>query len=339
MRDASELSINPESPNLVEVRNLLKEFKPRGLIGNLKGGVRAIDNISFSIEKNTIFGLVGESGCGKTTVARTLLLLEQPTSGEILYRGISLTKIPKKQLKNYRRNMQIVFQDPNSSLNPKLKIRTSMAEGLSNIGIPKTKREEIIDKHLELVGISPKLKDRYPHEFSGGQKQRIVIARALTLNPDFLVLDEPVSNLDVSIQAQIINLLMDLKEKFKLTYLFISHDLNLVAYLSDKIAVMYRGKIVELGSVENIINNPIHPYTIRLLGSIPGSSKKPSIQGGIFSNPGKADLSINELPDRDTTGCPYYNQCPIRKKTCRGNIPKLKKIDDRHAVACFIIDR
>ncbi len=317
--------------NLVEVKNLVKEFKPRGLIGNIKAGVRAIDNVSFSIEKNTVFGLVGESGCGKTTVARTLLLLETPTSGEILFRGTSLTKLSKRELKNYRRNMQIVFQDPNSSLNPKLKIATSMAEGLSNIGITGTKREEIIDKHLELVGISPKSKTKYPHEFSGGQKQRIVIARALTLNPEFLILDEPVSNLDVSIQAQIINLLLDLKEKFKLTYLFISHDLNLVAYLSDKIAVMYKGKIVEIGNVENIINNPVHPYTIKLLNSIPGNPKKHPIPN---NNPVEEGTLTKE-----SSGCPYYNQCPIRESRCRDNIPELKQVNDEHAVACFIIEK
>jgi len=322
--------------NLIEVKNLVKEFKPRGLIGNIKRGVKAIDNISFSIEKNIVFGLVGESGCGKTTVARTLLLLEQPTSGEILYRGVSLTRLPKKTLKDYRRNMQIVFQDPNSSLNPKLKIATSLGEGLGNIGVSGTEREEIIDKYLELVGISPKLKNRYPHEFSGGQKQRIVIARALTLNPDFLVLDEPVSNLDVSIQAQIINLLIDLREKLKLTYLFISHDLNLVAYLSDQIAVMYKGKIVETGSAENIVNNPIHPYTIKLLDSIPGNPRKHGSSEKYLTTTAETVDGKNIGP---TLECPYYNLCPIKGKICRGKMPELKKVGDKHAVACFIIDR
>ncbi len=328
------ISMN-DTETLIEVKNLIKHFKARGLLKKLEGGVKAIDGVSFSIKENTVFGLVGESGCGKTTMARTLLLLTPPTSGEIFYKGEPISSLSKKALKKYRRNMQIVFQDPNSSLNPKLKISTSMSEGLSNIGIKGEKQEKIIDKYLELVGISPKQKNQYPHEFSGGQKQRIVIARALTMNPEFLILDEPVSNLDVSIQAQIINLLMDLKEQFSLTYLFISHDLNLVAYLSDEIAVMYQGKIVESGETMEIINNPKHPYTIKLLNSIPGNTQKYQITIRTTDNQSKSDKNR----DKTEVGCPYYNLCPIREDICTKQQPKLINIENKHAVACLLIEQ
>ncbi|MCD6398188.1 MAG: ABC transporter ATP-binding protein, partial [Spirochaetaceae bacterium] len=238
----------------------------------------AVNNVSLNIGKNTIFGLVGESGCGKTTLARSVMLLDPPSSGEIMFDKTEITSLSHKEMKPFRSRMQIVFQDPNSALNPKMSVYSCMKEGLVNRKYPKDKLDSRIRELLELVGISSGHMNRYPHEFSGGQKQRIVIARALSMEPEFLVLDEPVSNLDVSIQAQIINLLMDLKDEFSLTYLFISHDLNLVSYLSDKVAVMYNGQIVETAETEELMENPLHPYTLKLFSSAPGKDRKEIIE-------------------------------------------------------------
>lgn len=255
---------------LIELKNINKVFKSHKLISVKKDDFVAVNNVSLDIEKNTIFGLVGESGCGKTTLARSVMLLDPPSSGEILFDGKDITSLSGKELKVYRSRMQIVFQDPNSALNPKMSIYSCMKEGLVNLRYPKDRVDTRINELLDLVGISPSHVNRYPHEFSGGQKQRIVIARALSMEPEFLVLDEPVSNLDVSIQAQIINLLLDLKDEFSLTYLFISHDLNLVSYLSDQVAVMYRGQVVETAETEKIMKDPLHPYTLKLFSSAPG---------------------------------------------------------------------
>ena len=258
---------------LLELNNITKIFSGHGLLRSKHTGHRAVNNVSFYIEKGSVFGLVGESGCGKTTLARSIMMLDPPSSGEILFEGTNLAGHSSKKLLPYRLRMQIVFQDPHSALNPKMSIYNSMKEGLVNINYPVHKIKEKIEALLDLVGITPSHMNRFPHEFSGGQKQRIVIARALSLEPEVLILDEPVSSLDVSIQAQIINLLMDLKEQLKLTYLFISHDLNLVAYLSDRIGVMYKGRIIELGNTESIMANPRHPYTLKLFSSAPGHMK------------------------------------------------------------------
>ncbi len=255
---------------LIELKNINKVFKSHKLISVKKDDFIAVNNVSLDIEKNTIFGLVGESGCGKTTLARSVMLLDPPSSGEVLFDGNNIANLSRKALYSYRSRMQIVFQDPNSALNPKMSIYNCMKEGLVNKRYPKDKIDTRIKELLDLVGISPGHIKRYPHEFSGGQKQRIVIARALSMEPEFLVLDEPVSNLDVSIQAQIINLLLDLKDEFSLTYLFISHDLNLVSYLSDQVAVMYKGQVVETAETEKIMKSPLHPYTLKLFSSAPG---------------------------------------------------------------------
>ena len=254
----------------IEIKNLEKTFYGHGLFKRSKNAVKAVDRVSFGIEKKSVFGLVGESGCGKTSLVRSVLYLDPPTAGEVWMDSTLLGGLKAAELRSFRRRMQIVFQDPNSALNPKMNIQDCLEEGLVNRGLAAARRKELVNRTLDLVGISPSHSSRYPHEFSGGQKQRIVIARALCMEPDFLVLDEPVSNLDVSIQAQIINLLQDLKKELGLTYLFISHDLNLVAYLSDWIAVMFKGRLVETGSTDEIMGHPRHPYTLKLFSSIPG---------------------------------------------------------------------
>jgi oligopeptide/dipeptide ABC transporter ATP-binding protein len=311
---------------LLEIRNLVKEFHGRSLVARRRSAFRAVDRVSFGIEKNTIFGLVGESGCGKTTVSRAILQLDPPTSGEVWFAGTALAGLSGKALRGYRRRMQIVFQDPNSALKPKLRIGVSLEEGLVNLGVAKRERQQRVDEMLELVGISPSQRSRYPHEFSGGQKQRIVVARALTMQPEFLVLDEPVSNLDVSIQAQIVNLLLDVKARLSLTYLFISHDLNLVAYLSDRIAVMYKGRFVELGSTEQIMDRPVHPYTLRLF------SASPTLHGTIQSS---EKIQEDESTLGIDTGCPYAGQCERKESNCLKEEPELRDIGEGHLVACM----
>lgn len=304
---------------LIELKNIIKVFKSHKLISVKKDDYVAVNNVSLDIQKNSIFGLVGESGCGKTTLARSVMLLDPPSSGEILYNGKNIADISRKELHTYRSKMQIVFQDPNSALNPKMSIYNCMKEGLVNRRYPKDKIDVRIRELLDLVGISPGYMKRYPHEFSGGQKQRIVIARALSMEPEFLVLDEPVSNLDVSIQAQIINLLLDLKDEFSLTYLFISHDLNLVSYLSDKVAVMYNGQIVETADTEKIMKNPLHPYTLKLFSSAPGKESnelfeadenyREGLPGGYTYSPlsPDSDLHLIDTGEGHRVGCYALN--------------------------------
>ena len=318
----------------IDIKNLEKTFYGRGLINRRKNAVTAVDRVSFGIGKNHVFGLVGESGCGKTSLVRALLYLDPPTGGEVWMDGTLLGSLSKKEMRDFRKRMQIVFQDPNSALNPKMTIEESLEEGLVNRGLAAGDRKERIIRMLERVGISPSHRRRYPHEFSGGQKQRIVIARALAMEPDFLVLDEPVSNLDVSIQAQIINLLQDIKTEFELTYLFISHDLNLVAYLSDRIAVMYRGRIVEIGSTDEIMENPLHPYTLKLFSSIPGIRPHPSADTPAASAEPPEDTG-KKIPLR---GCHYIASCPLRGSVCRSEKPPLTTIKGSHAVACVKIE-
>lgn len=309
--------------SFVEVAELEKTFGGRGFGTAGKKSFTAVDKVSFSIEKNTIFGLVGESGCGKTTLSRALLYLDPPTGGSVVIGSTPLNTLSKRRLRTFRSRMQIVFQDPNSALNPKMSIENCIKEGLNNIGYDRSRVNERVDELLDLVGITPSHKKRFPHEFSGGQKQRIVIARALSVNPEFLILDEPVSNLDVSIQAQIINLLLELKEKLSLTFLFISHDLNLVSYLSDRIAVMYKGRIVETAPAEIIMDKPVHPYTLKLFSSIPGISP-------IDEDGGEEVFHVEE--DGYSEGLPsgyvYY---------LRGvkSSPEMLEIADGHFVACY----
>ena len=314
----------------IEIKNLVKDFYGRGVLNRRKPAVRAVDHVSFNIDRNTVFGLVGESGCGKTTLVRSILYLDPPTSGEIRIDGTSLDQLSSHQLRSFRKRMQIVFQDPNSALNPKMRIENSLAEGLVNRGFPAVERNRRIKHLLDLVGIASTHRSRFPHEFSGGQKQRIVIARALCMEPDFLVLDEPVSNLDVSIQAQIINLLLDLKKELALTYLFISHDLNLVVYFSDRLGVMYQGRLVELASADQIMSNPCHPYTRKLFSSMPGKQK--DMEEGNDAEP-VSPAGIKSA--RSLAGCPYADECPIGDQTCSQDDPVLAEISAGHQVACY----
>jgi oligopeptide/dipeptide ABC transporter ATP-binding protein len=314
----------------IEIKDLVKLFYGQGFLNRQKKAVRAVDHVSFGIDSNTVFGLVGESGCGKTSLVRSLLYLDPPTSGEVWFDGTLLGRLSSRNLRSFRKRMQIVFQDPNSALNPKMRVEDSLAEGLVNRKYPTRKRTRRIKQLLGLVGIAYAHRSRFPHEFSGGQKQRIVIARALCMEPDFLILDEPVSNLDVSIQAQIINLLLDLKEELSLTYLFISHDLNLVAYFSDCIGVMYQGRLMELGSTEEIMKHPSHPYTLKLFSSIPGKQA-----AAAQDDDGQPQVSINGRSATFVESCSFADTCPIGTQSCHEARPILKNIRQGHQVACF----
>ncbi len=262
---------------LVSVRNLVKQFRQRHPGEFRTRTVTAVNDVSFSIRRDSIFGLVGESGSGKTTLARCMLFLDPPTSGEVLLEDQSLGRLSAPRLREARRRMQIVFQDPHSALNPRMSAGRSIEEGMENSGVPPRERRERVRELADLTSLPRDLLERYPHELSGGQKQRVVIARALAVEPEFLILDEPVSSLDVSIQARIINLLLSIRERLGLTYLFISHDLDLISYLSDEIAVMRSGEIVEIGPAGRILSAPEHPYTRSLYAAMPGRRGSPGL--------------------------------------------------------------
>lgn len=315
--------------HFIKINSLVKAYHGAGFLNRKRQSVLAVDRVSFDIERNSVFGLVGESGCGKTSLVRALLYIDPPTSGDIWFDGTRLGDLSSSGLRSFRKRMQIVFQDPNSALNPKMRIAGSLEEGLINRGLTATDRTKYIKKLLDMVGIPFAHRTRYPHEFSGGQKQRIVIARALSMEPDFLILDEPVSNLDVSIQAQIINLLLDLKTELALTYLFISHDLNLVAYLSDRIGVMYQGRLVELASTEAIMTSPCHPYTRKLFSSVPG---RQSIEDN--SQDSVAEATRGNSVSGTGAGCSYADECRISDQNCRKALPELTEIHPGHQVAC-----
>ncbi|MFH1287622.1 MAG: ABC transporter ATP-binding protein [bacterium] len=314
---------------ILQVKNLKKYFPLKiGVWKEADKEVKAVDDVSFSIRRGETLGLVGESGCGKSTVGRLIAGLYEPTSGDIIFNG---ENISKKAGLAWRKKLQIIFQDPFSSLNPRMTINSLIGEGIAlhNLAKNKKEKEDKIDYLLELVGLNKNCKSRYPHEFSGGQRQRIALARSLSVEPDFLVADEPVSSLDVSIQAQIINLFKELREQFNLTYLFISHDLRVIEFISDKVAVMYLGKIVEFASRDELYQTPKHPYTKSLLSAIPQVFAEGKIERKIL----KGDIpSAVDLP----VGCRFQTRCPIAEKICSEKEPKLKESPPGHFAACHL---
>jgi len=324
-----------ENETLIRVDKLTKYFPiTRGiLIQREVGAVQAVDNVSFDIRRGETLGLVGESGCGKSTTGRTILQLYRPTSGEVFYNDTNLTELKGEGLRRMRRNMQMIFQDPYASLNPRLTIGNIIAEPLEvhNIGNGKERREKVQDL-LKLVGLSPHFINRYPHEFSGGQRQRIGVARALALQPKFIVCDEPISALDVSIQAQVVNLLEELQQTFGLTYLFIAHDLSMVRHISDRTAVMYLGKIVELATRDELYSHPLHPYTQALLSAvpIPNPAKEARRQRIILE--GDVPSPVNP-----PSGCRFHNRCPLAVDICSEVDPEWREVAPDHWVACHLI--
>lgn len=316
---------------LLEVKNLVKHFPVKaGIFQRTVAVVKAVDGVSFQIKKGETFGLVGESGCGKTTTGRCVLMLETPTSGEIVFKGVDITKLSQKQLRKLRPKMQIVFQDPFSSLNPRLPIKEIIGEAIAYHGIAKGREvERRVQELLEMVGLSVEHMNRYPHEFSGGQRQRICIARALATEPDLIVCDEAVSALDVSIQSQILKLLENLQAKLGVAYLFISHALNVVKYISHRIGVMYLGKLVEVAESEELYLNPLHPYTKALISAVPVPDPKLKRKKIIL----KGDVPSPLNPPQ---GCRFVTRCPQAMQVCGEIEPQLVEVAPNHFVACHL---
>jgi oligopeptide transport system ATP-binding protein len=318
---------------LLEVENLQQHFPVRrGMFGRTAGHVRAVDGVSFEIREGETLGLVGESGCGKTTAGRTLLKLLKPSGGRIRFEGRDITTAHGAELRALRRHMQIVFQDPYGSLNPRMTVRSIIEEGLivHRLGDRQQRLARVVEA-LEQTGLERGYLNRYPHEFSGGQRQRLSIARALALKPRFVVLDEPISALDVSIQSQIINLLVELREQLKLTYLFISHDLSVVEYISDRVAVMYLGEIVELSESRELYRHPLHPYTHALLSSVP--SMDPARRKKRIILKGDVPSPINP-----PSGCRFHPRCPLAMDVCRTVVPRELNLQ-QHLVRCHAVDQ
>ena len=312
------------SSPLLEVQGLKKFFN----VAN--GGVlHAVDNVSFTINEGETLGIVGESGCGKSTLGRAILRLHEPTAGKVIYNGMDITSFDKEEMRKMRQHMQIIFQDPYASLNPRFTISQIIEEPLKLHKLYKSdaERKKRVQELMELVGLSPAMANLYPHEFDGGRRQRVVIARALSINPKFVVCDEPVSALDVSVQAQILNLMMELQHKLGLPYIFISHDLSVIKHISNDIGVMYLGQMIEKTTKKNIFNRPLHPYTVALLSAIPSTNvlekKKKIILKGEISSP------INPKP-----GCRFSPRCPFAEDICRQVNPELKEVEENHFVAC-----
>ena len=319
---------------LLEVRNLVKHFEVTGgVLGGRRGVVRAVDGVSFSIRRGETLGLVGESGCGKTTTGRCVLQLERPTSGEVLFEGRDLTTLGPSGLRAVRRHIQVIFQDPYSSLNPRMTVGQIIAEPLAVHGIVKSAsaRRDRVRELLTHVGLLPQHAARYPHQLSGGQRQRVGVARALAMEPSLIICDEPVSALDVSIQAQIINLLEDLQSQFGLTYLFIAHDLAVVRHISDRIAVMYLGKIVELADRKTLYDDPLHPYTRALLSAVPIPDPELEAQRERVILGGEVPSPLNP-----PSGCVFHPRCPIAVDRCRDIVPDLREVKPGHWAACLL---
>jgi oligopeptide/dipeptide ABC transporter, ATP-binding protein, C-terminal domain len=322
---------NEKSEYLLEVNNLKKYFPIKGgLLSHTVGQVKAVDGVSFRIKRGTTMGLVGESGCGKSTVGRTILRLQEKTDGEVRFNGVDIFSLNRQELRKMRTKLQIIFQDPYSSLSPRLPISEIIGEAVREHNlVPANEFDDYITKIMKECGLQEYHKDRYPHEFSGGQRQRICIARALALNPEFILCDEPVSALDVSIQAQIINLLRDLQKQFGLTYLFISHDLSVVEHISDTVGVMYLGNLVEFSETENIFGHPLHPYTVALFSAIPipdpnYKMKRIVLQGSIPS------------PANPPSGCKFHTRCEKCMELCKHIAPDWAEVEPGHFCACHL---
>jgi len=337
MGESHKGHVEPKKPVLLEVRNLKKYFPvQRGFFRRVIGHVRAVDGVTFFIREGETLGLVGESGCGKTTTGRVILRDLEPTEGEVLFRKdgemVSILQVPKKEMKAFRREMQIIFQDPFSSLNPRMTVMDIVSEPLMIHGIAKgAELRSLVRELLEAVGLRAQHMNRYPYAFSGGQRQRIGIARALALRPKFIVADEPVSALDVSIQAQTLNLLEDLQKEFGLTYLFIAHDLSVVEHISDRVAVMYLGNIVELAAAEELYAHPTHPYTEALLSAVPRTdpdrvSERIILPGDVPS------------PANPPSGCKFHPRCRYARDICKSEVPLWRELRNDRWVACHLAD-
>lgn len=321
------------SKPLLQVKNLKKYFaKTGGVFSRKIGEIKAVDGISFTVNEGEVFGIVGESGCGKSTAAKTILRLLEPTDGEVIFEDQDITKLSQEKMRQLRRHMQFVFQDPYASLNPRQRVEKILEEPLIVHGVKdKNERKRRVQEILEVVGLTKEHGKRYPHQFSGGQRQRIGIARALILNPKLIIFDEPVSALDVSIQAQILNLMKDLQDQFGLTYIFISHDLSVVKHISDRIGVMYLGKLVELADNDSLYDEPLHPYTKSLLSAIPEPDPDMKKERIIL----QGDLPS---PANPPTGCPFHTRCPFRMEKCEKVCPALKEVKPDHYVACHLYE-
>ena len=319
---------------LLKVDGLVKHFPvTRGIFRRQVGTVKAVDGISFEIKGRETLGLVGESGCGKSTTGRLILQLLEATSGKVFFKEHELTSISKTDLRKQRPQMQMIFQDPQDSLNPRMTVGSIISEPmLEHQRLKKKQRQERVEQLLNSVGLDPNVTNRYPHEFSGGQRQRIGIARALSLSPDFIICDEPIAALDVSIQAQVINLLEDLQEEFGLTYLFISHDLSMIRHIANRVAVMYLGRIVELASSQELYSRPVHPYTKALLSAVP-------LHDPVLEKKRKRTILTGDVPSPadPPSGCHFSTRCPVAEENCFKIVPEWREISSGHNVACHLV--
>ncbi len=320
---------------LLEVVNLKKHFPIKsGVLQQTQGYTKAVDGINLRVKKGETFGIVGESGCGKSTAGRTIIRLYEPTSGKIIFKGNDITNEPERRLRSMiRKDMQMIFQDPYASLNPRKTLQTTLAAPLKAHKVYKNKLEQIDDikNILDVVGLNPSYINRYPHEFSGGQRQRVGIARALLLRPDLIIADEPVSALDVSIQAQIINLMQELQREFQLTYIFISHDLSVVRYICDRVGVMYLGNMMEQADKEELFTNPLHPYTQALMSAVPVLKRKGTVQREKIILQG--DMPSSSNPPK---GCVFHTRCPVAMPICKEVVPQFNEMKENHHVACHL---